>query len=198
MKLGIQIGLAIAILALSYFVYDSINSKIAFEKETQRRRDVVVERLKDIRTAQMAYKSTKGAYAASFDSLVDFIQNGKISVIKQVGNFEDSLAVAQGLVTRDTTYVNVIDTIFSKNYLVNRLRPFYVDSLTYVPFSNGEKFQIDAGEIEKNKVNVKVFEVFASYGQIYQGLDVNNHNVKVAEGLKVGSMTEPSTNGNWE
>lgn len=198
MKLGIQIGLAIAIIALGYFVYDSVNSKITFEKETKRRSDIVVERLKDIRTVQMAYKSTKGSYASSFDSLVDFIQNGKISVIKQVGDFDDSVAVAQGLVTRDTTFINVIDTLFSKTYLQNHLWPFYIDSLPYVPFSDKEKFKIDAGEIEKNKVKVQVFEVFASFGQIYKGLPIEDHNIKVGEGLKVGSMTEPSTNGNWE
>ncbi|MBA3899583.1 MAG: hypothetical protein H0X62_05115 [Bacteroidetes bacterium] len=198
MKLGIQIALALAIVALSYFVYDSIYSKIQFEKETQRRKDLVVERLKDIRTTQITYKNTKGYYADNFDSLVDFVKYGKMSIIKQIGDADDSLQVAQGLVIRDTIYISVSDTLFSKSQVQGRLRPFHIDSMSTVPFSGGQKFVLNAGEIEKNKVKVKVFEAFASFENMYKGLNTANHSIKLHEGLRVGSMTEPSTSGNWE
>ncbi|MDQ3190096.1 MAG: hypothetical protein M3Q58_00725 [Bacteroidota bacterium] len=198
MKLGISIALSVAILVLGYFVYDSINSRIKFEKETTRRNKVVEERLKDIRTAQLSYKNLKGEYTNSFDSLITFVKYGRMPIIRQIGDSEDSVAVAAGLVIRDTTYINIIDTLFSKTSMLNRLRPFHLDSISYVPFSAGQKFDLDAGEIEKNRVKVKVFEAFAPYKKIYTGLETQKHNVKLHEGLRVGSMTEPSTSGNWE
>jgi hypothetical protein len=196
MKIGIQVAMVVAILTLAYFVFDSINSRIVFEKETKRRKDVVVERLKDIRTVQFAYKNINGEYAKDFNILTQFIKEGKMPIIKQIGDASDSLQVAMGLVIRDTVYINIADTLFPSS--AERLKIFIVDSLSFVPFSNGEKFKLDAGEIEKNKVKVKVFEAFASFAQIYKGLEANQNNVKLQDGLRVGSMTEPSTSGNWE
>lgn len=198
MKLAIQIGLAIAIIVLAYLVYNSIDSRIEFEKISEKRRGVVIERLKDIRAAQIAYKTTKGEYAKDFDRLLNFIKNEKMPIIRQIGDIEDSAQVAQGLVTRDTILINVRDTVFSPSYLQNRVTPLNIDSLPYVPFSGGEKFFMDAGEITKNNVKVPVFEAFASNKQIYKGLDAQNYDIKMNDGLRVGSMTEPSTSGNWE
>jgi hypothetical protein len=198
MKLGIQLALALAIVTLGYFIYDSINGKIQFEKETQRRKEIVVERLKDIRTAQLTFKNTNGMYADNFESLIDFVKNGKMAIVKQIGNADDSLQVAMGLVTRDTMYISVMDTLFSTTQTAGRLKPFFIDSMAFVPFSGGEKFIINAGEIEKNRVKVKVFEAFASFENIYNGLDTDNHSIKLNDGLRVGSMTDASTSGNWE
>jgi hypothetical protein len=196
MKIGIQVALVVAILTLAYFVFDSINSRIVFEKETKRRKDLVVERLKDIRTSQFAYKNVYGEYAKDFNTLTNFIKYGKMPIIKQIGDASDSLQVAMGLVVRDTIYINVADTLFPAG--AERLRAFIVDSLPFVPFSGGEKFNLNAGEIEKNKVKVKVFEAFASYEQMLKGLNAKQNNVSLQDGLRVGSMTEPSTSGNWE
>jgi hypothetical protein len=198
MKLGIQVALTLAIVALSYFVYDSIYSKIQFEKETKRRKEIVAERLKDIRTAQLAFKNINGQYADNFDSLINFIKYGKMPIIKQIGDADDSLQVAQGLVIRDTIYIPLMDTLFSEASMQNRLKAFKIDSLAYVPFSDGQRFQLAAGEIEKNRVKVKVFEALATYKQIFNGLATESHSIKLDEGLRVGSMTEPSTSGNWE
>ena len=201
MKLGIKIGLPVAIFVLCYLVYDSIASKIQFEKETKHRRDLVIERLKDIRIAQLAYKSVKREYANDFHTLLDFVKHGSFPVIKALGTVPDTLteeeAVHLGLVTRDTSYVNVKDSLFSSNYLKYHLGAFSISSIPYIPFGKGEKFAMQAGEIEKGKVIVQVFEVFASYEVIYKGLDTQNEGIDLSDGLQVGSMTETSTSGNW-
>jgi type II secretory pathway pseudopilin PulG len=197
MKTIIQIVLAIVIVVLSYLIYDSINGRIEFEKQAKERRDAVIERLKDIRTAQIAYKSANGEYAKNFDKLIEWVKTGKIMVVKQIGDAEDSLAVARGEVIRDTIYIPVMDTVFSPNYLSGR-KNFYLDSLPFIPNSGGDKFEMDAGEITRNNVKVKVFEVFAPYKSVYKGLDTEKHSIKMDDGLRVGSMTDPSTNGNWE
>lgn len=171
-------------------------SRIEFEKLAKARREAVIERLKDIRTAQIAYKHTNGEYAKDFDKLINWVKNGKIQVIKKIGDEEDSLAVARGEVIRDTIYIPAIDTVFSATYIGNR--KFNVDELPIIPNSGGDRFEMDAGEITRNNVKVKVFEVFAPYTSIYKGLETDKHSIKMDDGLRVGSMTDPSTNGNWE
>ncbi len=197
MKTIIQIVLGIAIVVLSYMIYSSIMGRIEFEKQAKERREAVIERLKDIRTAQIAYKNANGEFAKDFDKLISWVKTGKIQVIKQIGDAEDSVAVARGEVIRDTIFIPAIDTVFSASYLGKR-KNFDIDQLPIIPNSDGDKFEMDAGEITRNNVKVKVFEVFAPYKSIYKGLETDKHSIKMDDGLRVGSMTEPSTNGNWE
>ena len=201
MKAGVKIGLWLVIVVLSYLVYNSITGKIAFEDETKRRRDIVIERLEDIRIAQLAYKSANEKYAKNFDQLLDFVKQDSFLVIKALGTVPDTLtdsaAVEMGIVTRDTVFLSVKDSIFSKSYLKDHKSTFYIDSIPYIPFGAGTLFDIDAGQVEKGKVKVQVFEIFARYKHIYLGLDTENESIDLEDGLKVGSMDEPSTSGNW-
>jgi len=201
MKLAVKLGLWLLVFILAYMVYDSIVGKIAFEDETKRRREIVIENLKDIRTAQLAYKSVNERYAKTFKDLLHFVKRDSFPVIMAMGSVPDTLseeeAVKMGLVTRDTIYLNVKDSIYSPNYLKGRKSAFYIDSLPYIPFGQGVIFDFDAGEVEKGKVKVKVFEVFASFELIYLGLNTENESIDLGDGLRVGSMFEPSTSGNW-
>jgi hypothetical protein len=201
MKAGIKISLWLVIVVLAYLVFNSISGKIAFEDETKRRREVVIERLKDIRIAQLAYKSVNAKYAKNFDVLMDFVKNDSFPVIKALGTVPDTLteeaAVEMGLVTRDTAFLSVKDSIFSGGYLKDHKVAFYIDSLPFIPFGAGSLFDIDAGQVEKGKVKVQVFEVFARFLHIYMGLDTDNESIDLEDGLRVGSMNEPSTSGNW-
>jgi hypothetical protein len=194
MKLVIQGGLLVVAIVLGWLIYESVDSKLEFQKMAESRKAVVVERLKDIRTAQLSYKAEKGEYAASFDKLINYIKTDSITYIRATGNVPDTLtelqAVEMGIVIRDTFKIAVIDTLFAVGYPV--------DSLQYVPFSNNETFVLEAGEVEKNKVNVKVFEAFADYKKIFTGMELSNENIKLDDGLRVGSMTDATTNGNWE
>jgi len=190
MTKGIKGVLIAAILILIYLVYNSIISKVEFEEMTQARKNVVINNLKEIRTAEIAHKAVRGYYADDFDSLISFIRNDSFTVILQIGDLHDSVAVAQGLVQRDTSYIRVKDSLFTKNYPI--------DSIGIIPFGNGEKFRLEAGSVEKGKVHVKVFQAFAPYSAIYNGLNTKNENIDLEDGLKVGSMTETSTSGNWE
>ena len=51
--------------------------------------------------------------------------------------------------------------------------------------------------IEKGKVTVQVFEISATYKDVFNGLDAENKKYDLNSLLKVGSMTEASLNGNW-
>ena len=88
------------------------------------------------------------------------IKNDSMPVIKAIGFVPDTLteakAVELGIVTRDTLLISVRDTLFPKNYSV--------DSLRYVPTSDGKEFDMNAGEIEKNQlpkqINVDTLDRF--------------------------------------
>lgn len=199
MKTVYQIVLAILIVVIGYFVVESIMKPIRFEKEKNKRYDLTIQRLKDVRTAQVAYRSRYNKYTGSFDTLITFLKQGEFKVVKQIGSEDDSLAVALKKVYRDTIRVAVRDSLF-KN--------FPVDSLRFVPFSGGAQFELAAGELETgSKVKVKVFECKAHNDVILKGLDrqeiinINDLAKKLEKypGLKVGSMTEATNNaGNWE
>ena len=194
MKYVISIVLLVVAAGLGYMVYDSVNSKIEFNKEAEAREWKVAQKLMDIRRAQTSYKAIYGKYADSFDKLIGHVQFDSIPVVLATGSVPDTLSEAQavelGYVVRDTSLISVRDTLFSAEY--------NVDSFSFVPFGAGEKFKIDAGEIEKNKMTIQVFEVSASLVQIYTGLDLSNESVKKDKVVKVGSMSEPTTSGNWE
>lgn len=192
MKIGIQIALLAISVALAYFIYDGIQNKIEFRDITEQRREVVQERLNKAADAQKKFKQEKGRYAANFPELINFVKNDSLTIIKAIGNVPDSIteieAVALGIVIRDTSLVPAT-TIFPDGFMV--------DSIKFVPFSGNEEFKIQAGVIEKNKVNVNVFEISTTLAKVYKGLKTKNEAVKLTDELKVGSMSEPITTGNW-
>ncbi len=192
MKIGIQLALLIIAGTLAFFIYDGIQTKIEFRDMAQSRREVVQERLLNVVTAQKEFKSERGRYAANFDELLNFLNNDSLTFIKAIGNVPDTLteaeAVEMGIVIRDTSLIPA-KTIFAEG--------FAIDSLPYIPFSDGNRFKLKADVIEKNKVNVNVFEASAKLEDVYRGLETKNENVDLNDVLKVGSITEPITSGNW-
>ena len=94
MKRAIQIVLLLVIIGLGYAVYRSINEPIEYEEQFQKRTKAVVNRLKLIRDAQVAYKSINGKYTGSFDTLIDFVKNGQLKMLHMEGSLNDSLLAA--------------------------------------------------------------------------------------------------------
>lgn len=192
MKIAIQLGLAVVAAVLAYFIYTGIQDKIIFQEKAQARREVVQNRLLDVVTAQKSFKGERGRYSANFDELLHFLNNDSLTIIKAIGNVPDTLteseAVELGIVIRDTSLVPA-STIFPKDYAI--------DSLRIIPFSEGNEFKMKAGVIEKNKVNVNVFEASATLEDVFNGLNTKNENVDMDDKIQVGSMSEPITTGNW-
>jgi hypothetical protein len=67
---------------------------VRFNKEVEARKKVAVQRLKDIRELQVAFKGVNDRFTASFDTLKQFYKDGQMVVLMQVGSKDDSLAVA--------------------------------------------------------------------------------------------------------
>lgn len=210
MKTTFQILLIIVIGFLAFLVYESIMRPVKFQREYNIRTEKVIDRLKDIRSAQVAYKLVNGKYTASFDTLSDFVANGQIPVVRMEGSLNDSMILAGmtelkalelGIIKRDTAYVNVIDTLF-------KTKTWIADSLRYVPFTNKAEFELGTNVLSTaSGVDVEVFEAKVPYEVFLQGLEkqeiINLREVDVKlnrfPGLRVGSLTEANNNaGNWE
>ena len=187
-------------------IYSSINGPIKFNQVKNERYTKVIDRLKDIRTAQIAHKDVNGFYADNFDSLVSFIDNGIFTVIEK----------------RDSSYLE-----YNRTYRIDMLKEIeIVDTLGFVSvkdslFGNNEsykmmakvpingtdsEFSIKADIIDKNGYQVPVFEVkvkkdIVLFDQNKDLLDQENKVISV-DGVNgpeiiLGSMTDVSTSGNW-
>ena len=194
-KLIIQIVLGIGAILLAYFVYESIMGPVRFNQEFDKRKDAVVQRLKDIRTAQEMYSSVNGQYTASFDTLISFISEGEIPIIKMTARPGDSTFTNPIIDT--VGYSLVLDSLFKD-------RPdFKPENIRFIPFSdyNGEayeEFTMTCDVIEKGNVPVNVIEVSAMFKQFLKGMDLKRYNIDPEDGWRFGSMYDPTTDGNWE
>ena len=222
----VSVLLLFVIAGLVYVIVQSVMQPVNFNKQMEYRKGVGVQRMKDLRTLQEAYKSVYGKFSQSADSLADFYKNGQMEVLMQIGSNDDSVAVAnteklkksfRGKITPDMMYklyqegqnlvfsisskINVRDTIFK-----NR-SDFNIDSLRYIPFSQGDTIQMDAIIKEVSGVKVPLFEARMPYKSLLKGLD-NQLRINLDadcrasnryEGLQVGSISAPNNNaGNWE
>lgn len=212
------------IAGLTYALVSSIMEPVQFEKHREYRKGIAVQRLKDIRDLQVAYKNVNGKYTADIDSLIMFYNEGKMKVVMQVGSQDDSVAVAntkalkkrkpkikpeemlkiynegQSLVFKIENQIAVKDTLF------NDRENFIADSLAFIPFC-GDSI-IMASTIKKvSGVNVPLFEASMPYKSLLKGLnnqlrinlDAQCEDQGKYKGLQVGSITAPNNNaGNWE
>ena len=189
----------LCIIGLAFLLYRSINEPVKFNKERDVREKVAIERLKDIRTLQVTFKDTYGHYAPVMDSLIDFYNNGKITIMQQIGSEDDSVAVLhteavkktfrnlkgdqlmqklyelyqngdQHLIIRIPQQTNVKDTLF-------RSRPdFKVTELRYIPFSENENGQRDTVIMKSivkqvSGVDVPLFEAQMPFWSLLKGMD---------------------------
>jgi hypothetical protein len=198
MKNIIKIAFALIIIALAYFIYQSIMEPVRFNKSKDDRYSVIIQQLKDIRDIQKFFKSANKRYTANYDSLFMFAQTGKIPMIRMIPD------------PTDTTFTRSIsDTIgftFVKDSLFGKRPNFSINSLKMNPFSTGKEIKLEAGFIDKSGLKVPVFMASVENKDILLGLDeqlIINLDASLEamtrfKGLKVGSMTEVSADGNWE
>lgn len=197
MKTTIQIVLALVIVVLGYFIYQSIMEPVRINQEVAAREAAVVQRLRDIRQVQIAHRSRFGMFNSDLDSLVKFVRSDSLSVIRAFGAVPDTLteaeAVRLGIVQRDTVWIRAADSL-----LVRARYP--IDSLPYVPFTDGVRFVMDAGKIERGFTKLPVFEAFAVPSDYLRDIDRWRiyYTRDIERGLRVGSLIEASTDGNWE
>jgi hypothetical protein len=204
----LNIALWLLIAFLGYKTYLSIYEPIQFNKVKNKRYAQVIESLKDIRDAQLAHREVTGVFAKDFDNLIKFVDTAVYTITQR----------------RDSS---IIDVDMTKRYGVDTFKDIViVDTLGFVPVKDslfktstryktmmnvpvgepGAKFKMDAGFIEQNNIKIPVFEASVKksvilYDQNKDLLIQENQVVSVdgvnGDALKVGSMDEVNTNGNW-
>ncbi|MDO9512622.1 MAG: hypothetical protein Q7J34_12740 [Bacteroidales bacterium] len=198
MKNITRIALALVIVVLIYLIYDSIMAPVRFNQDKNARYDVVIQKMKDIRDIQKFFRSKYRHYTGDFDSLFSFAQSGMIPVIKLIPDPADTTFTRS--ISDTIGHVSVYDSLFGKREKFNLAR------LNHLAFGNDAKIILTAGMIDKGGLKVPVFEAKASNFDVLFGLDeqmIINLNAAIEAankfpGLRVGNMTEVSTDGNWE
>ncbi len=205
-----QIVLAVVIVGLVYVIYQQISTPIRFDKELATRQAAVIDRIKDIRTAQRAFKSKYMRFTSSFDSLEQFILNDTLELERKLVDEYDSVAMAQlkksGRKNVEKFKIAVIDTIFSPR----KLTASQVKELRYIPFSDNKEYFLEAGIITtESKVVIPVVECRAPYKEfldtvafhqeVVNLIDDQENNFNRYAGVKFGSMEAGNNEaGNWE
>ena len=212
MKKGLSIVINIILFAiivlLAWQVVKSIQAPIKFNTEQKARETQVIERLLDIRNAEVLYKNATNKYTDNFDTLIKFCQTAEIPVVQMISKQNQE----------DSTYYTVYDTIgFVKvmDSLKGKRENFNISDLKVVPFSQPQtNFELEAGTKESSGIKVPLFEARTPY-EVYlaqpgaafnekewkqrvDNLKAEKESINRYAGLKVGSMEEASTEGNWE
>ena len=188
------------IILLVYLVYDSVMQPVRFQKEVDRREAVAIDRLMSIRTLQEVYKESNRRFLSTTDSLIDFYKNGKITIVRQIGSMDDSVAVAEGRVSRDSIEIMVRDTLLKGKGTM-------IDSISFIPFSGGKRIHMESVIRKVSGIEIPLFEATMSYDDLLRGLDrqlvvnlkAEKEDMGQYPGLKVGDINNPNNNaGNWE
>lgn len=210
MKLVIQIVLWIVIVFLGWKLYNSVMGPVEFNKIKKERYAEVIKNLKDIQASQLAHKEITGKFTGNWDSLIHFIETAEFARTQR----------------RDTSYADVeknkafgiTDGYFIEESIIDTLGftpvkdSLFGNSTRYKTMMNvpiegvDAKFELEAGELEKNGVVYSVFEAKVSKKVILadrdpdllaQELQVQSVDGVNGPDIKVGSLQEVNTSGNW-
>lgn len=204
-KVIIQIVLIVVVGFLAYMLYSSIMEPVKFETVKKQREAVIIDKLMNIKELQIEYKNIHSEYAPNFDSLIKFYEYGQMAVVLKIGTNDtltEERALELKLISRDTSYVAIKDTL-----LLN-VENFNINTISVVPFTNGKvHFKMESALVDRSNFKVPVFEVSCLMKDYLSDIEqqdyLNNLLLQMKEdskfpGLKLGSMEDPSTDGNWQ
>ena len=194
-----------------YVIYVQISTPIRFDKETKAKKAQVIDRIKDIRTAQRAFKSKYQHFTASFDSLSAFVLTDTLELERKIVDEDDSAAMAMlkksGKKNIEKFKIAVIDTIFAPKKVTRQ----DVENFRFIPGTgNKAQFIMEAGIITtESKVVIPVVECRAPYKafldtvayrqEVINLIDEEQNNFNRYPGVKFGSMDSGNNEaGNWE
>ena len=203
-------SLWVLILVFASLLFKSIYNEIKFDEVKNARYQVVIKNLKDIRDTQLAHRTVKGVFQDSWDSLVKFVEIDSFTITqrrdssvldKEMTKRYGGVKTYKDIVIIDTLgLVSVKDSLFGFDDRYLRMMN--------VPFSKNDqtKFELKAGFLNQNGIDIPVFESFVRKRVILHDQSLNlvlkENQVQSVDGvngptLKIGSMNEVNTNGNW-
>ncbi|CAA0222136.1 hypothetical protein V3A08_14875 [Tenacibaculum maritimum] len=187
---------------LGWKIYEGVMSPIKFNEDKQIRYAKVIQNLKLIRDAEVKYKQVYGTYTKNKDTLLNFIETGKLA-LTETKNVEEKVDKGGGIFV--TVSKRKIDTIGYED--VKK----YFDGKDYKNMFNvpntAKQYTLETTEIEKVAgLVVPVFEAKIDKETILKGMDrslvkreleaVETDQIKGAF-VSVGSLEDVTTGGNW-
>lgn len=211
MKIVLQIVLWILIIFLGYKLYNSVMGPVEFNKEKEIRYKSVIAKLKDIKAAQVAYQELNGKFTGSFDSLVQFIDTAQYAITSRrdtsyadvVKNKAFGLDPQKGGYYIEDVIIDTLGFASVKDSLYHKTDRY--KTLMNVPGTD-QQFEMQAGKLDKSGTLYSVFEARVSKDVVLQGMNkdliAQEKQVNSVDGvngpyIKVGSMDEVNTSGNW-
>ncbi len=207
MKVVIRVLLIAAIILLGFLCWKSIQGPIDFNAEVAKRDKAVIQRLVDIRTAQVAYRAQNGTYTDSFEKLADFIKNGKVASLVRSGDLteaqlESGMTEASAMkiirtgnvaemkkaglwdeeknapqLVRDSIFAPALEVLFPN-------RKFNADSIGFVPYGDGAVFELATDSVmTASGYPVEVLEAKVHYNVYLKDLDSRLLKQKIQEVL---------------
>ncbi|MCF0206784.1 MAG: hypothetical protein HUK15_05090 [Bacteroidales bacterium] len=252
-RIAVSVLLAVLIVVLAWKIVAGIQTPIDYEEQRTDRFQKTVDQLIAIRTAQKAYKENvktmvmktvydekgnvkvtpkgdtvkkavfENAFTPSFDTLINFINNGRLKVVKSIGTLTDEQlknklteekavqmiakakktnnwkeVEAAGLMgfSRDTIEVSVKDSLFKD-------LPYPIEELRYTHVGRKVEFKMDTATVITGSGSAqKVFQCYALYDDLLDGLDRQltvNYKDKIKDScIRVGNLMEANNSaGNW-
>lgn len=207
MKIVLQIVLWVVIGVLGYLTYNAVYGPVEFNKIRDERYVDVVEKMKNIRDVELAHREINGEYVGNFEDMIKFIDTAEyvITQRKDTTYLDEEYRKTYGVdqyiedVVIDTLgFASVKDSIFGTS---ERYR-----EIMYIPHTDNKEFEIEAGYLEEDGDSIPVFEVRAPKDLILadqnKDLVVQEKQTKSVDGvdgsaIKVGSMKQINTSGNW-
>ena len=201
LKPVVSIVLWVVIIYLGYNIYQSIMKPIHFNQKKKVKYAKVIENLKIIRDAQIAYGEVNRRFTANPKILIDFIDKDSFAIteIKNIVVTEQ-----RGRITVDVEK-RIVDTIgfepVSKSFEGRDYK-----NMMNVPGTDA-KFELAVGTVEKVQgVQASVFEAKVDKAIVLQGMDKDliNQEKEALGGINVpgafisvGSLEDVNSNGNW-
>ena len=127
--------LLLAVLLAGYLI-NSIKTSIDEEERISTMEAKIIEKLKLIRNAQIAFESVKGQYTSDWDQLINFIDSGNIYLIQRR---EETILLEYGA-EETTLYLDTIGSISVIDSLFSNIPNFSSKSLPNVPGFENIKF----------------------------------------------------------
>ncbi|MBL7965207.1 MAG: hypothetical protein JNM31_15335 [Flavobacteriales bacterium] len=185
----IGIACAVGAVALAWRDYRSVKEVLEFQALKKRTDTQVIQALKDVRNAQLVFRQVYGGYTGNMEVLRSFVKEGKMPLIRAIGQKPDTLSEEEALklqlIVRDTILVPVLDSTFlTKKAMHNRAYAFNPDKLGVQPIT-GQPLILKSGVVSSSGRNVPVF-VAKDPSPMVAG-----------DTLMVGSLEKASTSGNW-
>ena len=191
---------------LVFKIYDGIMKPINFNKDKRVKYVKVIQHLKIIRDAELAYYKVNGNYTDNKEGLIQFIDSAKFAItevrdtvvkVNKGSRWQPVIVDVEKRVVDTIGYEPILNSFEGKDY----------KNMFNVPGVEGKQFELVIGLVEKIAgLQVPVFEARTEKKDLLKGMDISlvkqemeaieSDQIK-GEYVSVGSLNEVTSGGNW-